>query len=91
MTKTDLIKRIADRAGLPMTQVEKVVGAMLSNMQSVLAAGGEVTFQGFGTFKVSERQARNVRNPRTGESLVITARKSVRFSPGKALKEALNQ
>lgn len=90
MNKIELIKSVADRTKLPASQVEKAVGTMLSTMQSVLSAGGEVTFQGFGTFRVVERKAKNGRNPQTGENIRIPASKGVKFTAGKALKETLN-
>jgi len=90
MNKGDLVSAVASDAGLSRGQAQSVVDSVLSNIESALQGGSKVTLIGFGTFSVSERKARQGRNPRTGKSLEIPARNVARFTPGKALKEAIN-
>ena len=66
--------------------VEGVFGAITNELQS----GGEVRVVGFGTFSVANRKATTGRNPRTGESIQISASKQPKFKAGKGLKDAVN-
>ena len=63
---------------------------MLPHFTEELKKGNKISIVGFGTFAVSERAAREGRNPRTGETVQIAARRAVTFKPGAALKEAVN-
>ena len=87
MTKTDLIAAVAAKTGLKKKDAEAAVAAVLSTVTETLVAGEKVQLVGFGTFEVKERDAREGRNPFTGESIQIAASKRVAFSAGKALKE----
>lgn len=91
MTKADLISIIQSKAGLD-TKVAagKALDATLEALGEALANGDAITLVGFGTFKVSERAARTGRNPRTGQEIQIPAAKTVKFSPGKRLKDAVS-
>lgn len=90
MTKAELIDKIYTKAGLASkAKAEEALDAVLSSIQEALAAGETLTFTGFGSFKVSERAERQGRNPRSGEPITIPACKVVKFTPGKALKDAL--
>jgi len=71
-------------------QAKEVAEAFISALQDALTAGDSVTLQGLGTFKLAERGAREGRNPRTGETIQLSASRTVRFIPGKKLKEAIN-
>jgi DNA-binding protein HU-beta len=90
MTKSELIKQIAERAGLTQAQATTALQAFETTMIDELANGREVALIGFGTFKVTDRAARTGRNPQTGAEIQIAASKVPSFKAGKALKEAVN-
>lgn len=90
MNKTELIERIAAKADISRAAAGAALDATLASLTEALVAGDSVALVGFGTFKVAERAARTGKNPATGEALEIAASKSAKFSPGKALKDALN-
>jgi DNA-binding protein HU-beta len=70
-------------------QAAEMVDAVLETIQNSLAAGHDVTFTGFGGFKPVQRAERKGRNPRTGASIAVPAKKAVKFTPGKLLREAV--
>lgn len=70
---------------------KKAVKAFTDAVAEELAKGGKVQLVGFGNFEVSERPAREGRNPRTGETMTIAASKTPKFKPGKALKDEINK
>ncbi|MBF0481292.1 MAG: HU family DNA-binding protein [Desulfovibrionaceae bacterium] len=84
--KDDLAEGIKDKTGMPFTQAKAAVEEVLDRIKKAMAAGGEVTVRGFGTFSVKETKARAGRNPKTGEAIQIPAGKKVVFKPGKDLK-----
>jgi DNA-binding protein HU-beta len=90
MNKGDLVAAVAGDAGISKNQAQDAVDSVLGNIEGALADGGRVTLVGFGTFSVSQRGERQGRNPRTGMPIRIPARKVARFTPGKALKDAIN-
>lgn len=90
MNKTDLIESIAQSAELNKASASRAVDAMISAIADSLRKGDPVTLTGFGTFSVTDRAARNGRNPRTGETITIAASKNPRFKAGKGLKDAVN-
>ena len=90
MTKTDLIEGLSDKLGLVKIDAERVVDGLLDAISEALKQGDRVNLSGFGTFAVSMRDARTGRNPKTGESIEISASRSAKFKPGKQLKESLN-
>lgn len=90
MNKSELIERMADQAGISKTAAGAALDAATEAIKATLKKGGAVTLVGFGAFTVSKRAARTGRNPKTGESIKIKARKAPKFTPGKAFKEALN-
>jgi nucleoid DNA-binding protein len=90
MTKSELIKQIAARAGLTQAQATTALQAFETSVIDALASGNEVALVGFGTFKVTDRAARTGRNPQTGAEIQIAASKNPTFKAGKALKEAVN-
>ncbi len=90
MTKAELIQKIHAKAGLATkAQAEDALDALVETLTEAMKDGDAVTFTGFGSFKVTERAARKGRNPRTGKEINIPAGKAVKFTPGKALKEAV--
>ena len=90
MNKTELIAAIADQANLSKKDAEKAVKALVDTVTEEMVKGEKVQLVGFGTFEVSERAAREGRNPRSGETVTIAASKSPKFKAGKALKDAVN-
>ncbi len=90
MNKGELIKQMADGAGITLKDAEGALKAALDGIKKALKKNDKVTLVGFGTFSVSKRKARMGRNPRTGEALKIKARNIPRFSAGRELKDAVN-
>ena len=90
MTKAELVKTLKDKAGLAtLAQAEAAYEGLFAVLADTLKKGDAVSISGFGGFKVVQRKARKGRNPRTGKEIQIPASKSVKFVPGKALKESL--
>ena len=90
MNKADLTAAVAEKTGIDKNEVSKVLQATTDVIKEELAAGGKVQVVGFGTFEVTERAAREGRNPQTGETMVIGASKAPKFKAGKAFKDAVN-
>ncbi|MBQ6312154.1 MAG: HU family DNA-binding protein [Lachnospiraceae bacterium] len=90
MNKTELVAAIADQAGLSKKDAEKALKAFTDTVTAELKKGEKVQLVGFGTFEVSERAAREGRNPQTGKAMKIAASKAPKFKAGKALKVAVN-
>ena len=90
MTKAELVEKIAQDAGISKTAAGQAVNSFLANVTKELKKkDGKVTLIGFGTFSKVRRKARKGRNPQTGETIKIKASNSVRFRPGKKLKESI--
>jgi DNA-binding protein HU-beta len=89
MTKTELVGRIADNAGITKGVAEKALNSFVSVVSEAMASGEKITLVGFGTFEVAERAQREGRNPRTGQTITIPSSKVVRFKPGNKLKDAV--
>lgn len=89
MTKVDLTEKMASKMGSSKKDAEEALAAFLESVKETVAAGEDVTLVGFGTFYVSERGAREGRNPRTGETIQIEAKRSVSFRAGKSLRDAV--
>ena len=83
MNKAELIAKMADDAGVTKTQANASLDSFVEAVTKTLKGGGKVTLVGFGTFSVSERAARNGRNPQTGAVIKIKARKVPKFKAGK--------
>ena len=90
MNKTELIAAMADQTQLSKKDAEAALKAFVDVVSAELKNGGKVQLVGFGTFEVSERAAREGRNPQTGETMTIKASKTPRFKAGKALKDMMN-
>ena len=88
MNKGDLVDEVAKVVGTK-KEAQAAVECVLSSITKALKKGDAVTLVGFGTFKVTKRKARMGRNPQTGEEIKIKASKAPKFTPGKALKEAV--
>ncbi|MDA3614652.1 HU family DNA-binding protein [Polluticaenibacter yanchengensis] len=89
MNKAELIAKIAEDAGITKTQANASIDSFVQAVQKTLKKGDKVTLVGFGTFSVSKRKARNGRNPKTGETIKIKAKKVAKFKPGKELSEKI--
>jgi len=85
MNKADLIAQIAEDAGITKTEANAAIDSFTAAVTKTLKAGGKVTLVDFGTFSVSSRAARAGRNPQTGESIKIKAKKVAKFKAGKEL------
>ena len=90
MNKTELIAAIAEQAEISKKDAEKALKAFVDVVTEQLKEGEKVQLVGFGTFEVSERAAREGRNPQTGNTMKIAACKAPKFKAGKALKDAVN-
>lgn len=86
MNKTEFIAAIAEKAGLTKADAQKAVNAFTEVVKETMEKGDKLPLVGFGTFSVSERKAREGKNPRTGETIKIAARKVVHFKPGSNLE-----
>ncbi len=90
MNRTELVAAIAEKAGISKKDSEAALKAFIDTVTEELKNGEKVQLVGFGTFEVSERAAREGRNPQTGETMQISASKNPKFKAGKALKDQLN-
>ena len=90
MNKTEFIAAVAEKAEISKKDSEKALKSFVDVVAEQLKAGDKVQLVGFGTFEVSERAAREGRNPQTGETMTIAACKAPKFKAGKALKDAIN-
>lgn len=89
MNKSELVDSMADSAGISKAAAEKALNGMLDSITNALTKGDKVTLVGFGTFSTAKRAARQGRNPQTGKTIKIAARKVARFKPGSKLAEAV--
>ena len=90
MNRAELVAAMAEKANLSKKDSEAALKAFADVVIDELKAGGKVQLVGFGTFEVSERAAREGRNPLTGATMTIAACKAPKFKAGKAFKDALN-
>lgn len=91
MNKTDLINKVAEATQMTKKDASKSVEAVLESIAGALQNGDKVQLIGFGNFEVKDKPERKGRNPRTGEEMIIPARKSVSFKAGKQLREEVNK
>ena len=89
MSKQDLVNYMADNAGLSKKDAEAALASFVNGVKTSLKGGKNVTLVGFGTFSVSHRAARTGRNPQTGATINIPARKVPVFKAGKGLKDVV--
>ncbi len=90
MNKTELVAAMADQAGISKKDAEKALAAFTGVVTEELKKGEKVQLVGFGTFEITERKAREGRNPQNGKAMKIAASKAPKFKAGKALKDAVN-
>jgi integration host factor subunit beta len=92
MTKSELILRLAERnPHLYQRDVERIVATVFDEISVALARGQRVELRGFGAFSVKRRDARQGRNPRTGETVAVTSKRIPFFKTGKQLRDRLNE
>ena len=92
MIRSELIKKLEDEnPGLKAQEVEKIVDLFFNQIVQRLAHGGRVELRGFGAFSTRERESRKGRNPRTGETVDVPAKRVPYFKPGKEIREKLNE
>lgn len=89
MNKGELAEKVAKDCGLGKVAVEQVLTSVFGTISDAMIAGEKVTLLGFGTFSVSERAAREGRNPQSGETMSIPAKKVVKFKAGTKLTDAV--
>jgi DNA-binding protein HU-beta len=89
VTKSEFVDQVADRAGLSKKDAGDAVDAVLVTIEDALKRGSDISFSGFGKFSVSQRSAREGRNPATGEKIQIAASKVPKFTAGAGLKKAV--
>lgn len=90
MNKKELAEALAEKNHLSKLDAEEVISSLTEIMTKTISEGEKIVIPSFGTFDISERPARDGRNPQTGERIKIEASRTVRFKPGKALKESVN-
>ena len=90
MNRTELVAAMAEKTQLSKKDADAALKAFIDVVSEELKKGEKIQLVGFGTFEVSERAAREGRNPQTGETITISASKSPKFKAGKALKDLVN-
>lgn len=90
MNRAELIEALAERAGLKKQKAKEVLEAYMEIVTEKLSENEEITLVGFGTLTPRPQSSRLARNPKTGTPVMIQARTTVKFKPGKFLLEAIN-
>ncbi len=91
MIRSELVQLLVqDNPGLAVREVEKIVAIFFDEIVERLAAGGRVELRGFGAFSTRARESRTGRNPRTGETVEVDAKRVPYFKPGKEMRARLN-
>jgi DNA-binding protein HU-beta len=91
MTRDEIIAQMAEDASTTKVAAKAALDSFLGSVTDTLQKGGKVSLVGFGTFSVSKRNARTGRNPQTGATINIAARKVAKFKAGKGLSDAVNK
>ncbi|HTS58823.1 MAG TPA: HU family DNA-binding protein [Terriglobales bacterium] len=91
MNKADLVDRIAAGSDISKAQAANAIDTAMQSITGALKRGDRVALIGFGTFSVAQRKARNGRNPQTGATIKIAARRVAKFTPGAELRKAVNR
>ncbi len=90
MNQSELIEKVAETADLEKAEAGRVVDSVLEAISAALKGQEKVSLQGLGIFDITDRKARQGRNPATGEVIQIAATKSIKFRPSKSLKDAVS-
>jgi integration host factor subunit alpha len=91
MTKADIFKKVSENLGLSIKESAELVEAVFALMKSTLETGENLKITGFGNFEVKQKADRKGRNPQTGETITIEARRILSFKPSNILKTAINK
>jgi DNA-binding protein HU-beta/integration host factor subunit beta len=91
MTKKDMAKAIADEMGLTHGQATEVIQRVLDGITETLCEEGRLELRNFGVFEVQDRKPRTARNPRTGETVQVPAKRVVSFKPGRVMAERIGR
>lgn len=90
MTKADIVERVSEHCGFTKKDAIDMVDSVFSILKNTLEDGEDIKISGFGKFEVKAKRARKGRNPQTGESIVIEARRILTFKPSTILKSSIN-
>jgi integration host factor subunit beta len=90
MTKAELVEKVADKIQLTKKQTETIVNILLSSITEALSEGDKVELRGFGSFRIRKRNPREGRNPKTGDTVQIPAKRVPFFKAGKELREMVD-
>jgi DNA-binding protein HU-beta len=90
MNKADLVNSMSEQTGLTKTKSNQIIDIITTTIANALADGDKVTLVGFGTFTTSSREARKGRNPKTGETIDIPAKRVAKFKAGSGLTNGVN-
>ena len=90
MNKADLVNSLSENTGLTKTKSNEVIDVIVSTISEALRSGDKVTLVGFGTFTTTQRDARKGRNPKTGETIEIPAKRVAKFKAGTELTKSVN-
>lgn len=90
MNKGELVASISEAGGMTQAAARRALDVVLANMTNAMKKGEKVTITGFGSFRVIDRAAQKGRNPQTGKTITIPARKVVKFRPAKKLTERVD-
>lgn len=91
MTKADIVERVSERIGVTKKDSQDLVESVFSLLKSTLESGEKIKISGFGNFEVKPKKDRRGRNPQTGETITIEARRILSFKPSMRLKTAINR
>jgi integration host factor subunit beta len=91
MTKAELVEKVADKIQLTKKQTETVVNLLLNSITEALSEGDKVELRGFGSFRIRNRNPREGRNPKTGDTVQIPAKRVPFFKAGKELREMVDR
>ena len=91
MTKAELVDEVGRQASLTRKHSEVIVDAVFSSILEALQRGDKIELRGFGSFRIRKRGSRTGRNPKTGEGVLVPAKKVPYFKPGKELRELINR
>jgi len=89
MTKDELVAKVSETTGIKKVDIHKALEAVINTIVEKIKAGEKVNITGLGIFKLKDKKARLARNPKTGESIQVPAKKAPKFLPSKNFKEAV--
>ncbi len=90
MTKAELIEKVSERVDLAKKDTEVIVNTVFDSIAAALSRNDKVELRGFGSFRMRKRNSREGRNPKTGDTVSIPAKKIPFFKPGKELRELVD-